>query len=38
MGTSHHGCYLMFRWNEELAEAYYFEHYNNITTLMRLCL
>ena len=29
MGSSHHGCFLTFRWDAELADAYYYEHYNN---------
>ena len=28
-GTSKWGCFLTFRWDEELAHAYYLEHFNN---------
>ena len=34
MGTSHYGCFLTFTWDTELADAYYFENYNNTNKTM----
>ena len=36
MGSSHWGCSLTFHWDAELADAYYFEHYNNTNVTMLL--
>ena len=36
MESSHRGCYLTFHWDAELADAYYFEHYNNTNKTMLL--
>ena len=36
MASSKWGCFLSFQWDAELAEAYYFEHYNNTNETMLL--
>ena len=35
--SSYWGCILSFRWDVELADAYYFEHYANTNETMPLC-
>ena len=34
MGTSHYGCFLTFHYDAELADVYYFEHFNNTNKTM----
>ena len=36
MASSKWGCFLRFQWDAELADAYYFEHYNNTNETMLL--
>ena len=36
MASSKWGCFLRFQWDAELADAYYYEHYNNTNKTMLL--
>ena len=36
MASSKWGCFLRFQWDAELADAYYYEHYNNTNETMLL--